>query len=240
MIVVVGLDKSSATLAAEQGPPAVEEWQVKGILAALKDGHKRVRVLAAEGLGELLIFDTPKGSQREWRNNSLNAAKDAVPALRELLRDEDLDARGTAAWALVRLYEGAKDVPALGELLKDKDPFVRMTPAEALVRVYERAKDVPALRELLKEEDPGVRREAVAALGRVGDKQDVPALRKLLKDLDVRGWAVRALVGFYEGAKDVPALRELLKDEDPDVRQEAVAALGRVGDIPSAKENRRA
>jgi hypothetical protein len=63
MIVATGLVLSSPASAAEPGPPAVEEWQVRGILAALKDGYKEVRVLAAkEGL------DFPTNGERSEKS----------------------------------------------------------------------------------------------------------------------------------------------------------------------------
>jgi HEAT repeat protein len=132
IIAAVGLVLSSLASAAEPGPPAVEEWQVKGILTALKDGYAGVRGLAAKELVELLNSDTSEGSLREWRKNSHHAAKDAVPTLRELLKDKDSDVRWTAAVALVRLYEGAKGVAALRVLLKDENPYVLQEAALAL------------------------------------------------------------------------------------------------------------
>jgi HEAT repeat protein len=231
MIVAVGLVLFSPASAAEQGPPAVEEWQVRGIVAALKDGYPEVRALAAKKLAELFQFDRPEGNLREWRERIRDAAKQAVPALRELLNDEDSYAHRKAAEALGGLGD-KQAVPALRELLKEEDSYARLRAAEALGRMGDK-QDVPALRKLLKDKDAGARSNAAEALARLYEgAKDVPALRELLKEEDAgaRSNAAEALARLYEGAKDVPALRELLKGEDVYARLRAAEVLGRMGD----------
>jgi HEAT repeat protein len=275
-LVVVGVEvlRPGESSAAEQGPPAVEEWQIRGILAALKDGYPAVRALAAQELANLLDPNlTKERPRREWRGNARSLANGAKADLHELLKDQDSYTRMRAADALVWLHEGAKDVQALREFLKDQDPAVRGRAAEALVRLYQDARDVPVLRELLKDRDPDVRRGAAEALVRLNDREAVPALRELLKDWDrwvrlhaaealawlgdkeavptlrelldrddiLTHWrAVQALVRVYWAAKDVPALRGLLKDRDADVRWTAAQALVRVywaaKDVPALRE----
>jgi HEAT repeat protein len=210
---------------AEPVPPAVEEWQIKGILAALKDGHPEVGQRAARKLAEFL----GGSNKQQWLGRSRQLADEATADLLKLLQDDKpIPARLAAADALVRL--GAKEAaPALLKLLQDTEPSVRSAAAEALGRL--RAKEaVPALRKLLQDKNASVRLRAAEALGRPGPKEAVPALLKLLQDQDrfVRRAAAEALGRL--GAKEaVPALLKLLQDQDRFARHAAAEVLGRLG-----------
>jgi hypothetical protein len=55
--------------------PPVEEWQIRGILASLKDGDPQVRTIASKKLAELFEFDPEKKTKpREWRGKSRDDA----------------------------------------------------------------------------------------------------------------------------------------------------------------------
>jgi HEAT repeat protein len=226
MITTVGVLTPTSARAAEQEPRAVEEWQVKGILAALKDKYKAVHVFAAQELTNLLKSVTREKRPREWKGNSRGLVSEALPALRELFKDEDADVHRSGAEALVELYKDANDLPALRELLGDEDPGIHRSAAEALVELYERGKDLTALRDLLMEKGLGVRQHASAALARMGDKQAVPALRKLLEDTepDLRRSAAKALAQLGENQAE-PDLLIRLQDKAPNVRRSAAEAL---------------
>ncbi|HKI36483.1 MAG TPA: HEAT repeat domain-containing protein [Gemmataceae bacterium] len=202
---VVAIGLLSSGVAAEEATPAVEEWQVRGILAALKDGYPQVRVLAAAELEDLLKADLPGGPPREWKGQSASLVNEARDDLRELLKESDAGARAQAARALTRLYERGKDTAALRELLRDPNSpagwYAAWQAAQALPRIHERAKDAAALRALLDE-----------------------------PDRNVRWYASQCLARLYQGTRDAPALRDLLKHPNPDARREAAAALARLGE----------
>jgi HEAT repeat protein len=209
VLLAVGLPAAGAGAA-----PPVEEWQVRGILAALKDGYPQVRGLAAAELGELL----QPGAPREWRGQSQTLAREAEAGLRELLGSDDADLRTRAARPLALLLGRAGDAAALRELLRDPEPGVTWHAALALARISEEAGDVPALRGLLSDPHPYVRWHATQALVRLHEgARDAAALRGLLKDAnpDARREAAQALarLGDKEGA---PVLRDFLKSKDAD------------------------
>jgi HEAT repeat protein len=67
------------------------------------------------------------------------AAKEAVPALIAVLKDEDSELRASAATALGGIGPAAKEaVPALSVALKDKDKRVREIAASALRKIRAR------------------------------------------------------------------------------------------------------
>jgi HEAT repeat protein len=211
----------------------VEEWQVRGTLAALKDGYPTVRLLAASELEDLLKPDP----SREWQGQSAALIDEARGDLRELLKDPDADLHTAAARALALLYERGNDVAALRELIHDAEAHAGFYAAESLARLYERAGDVSALRGMLLDADPNASWSGYQALARLYERdKDAAALRGLLGDPGRSGrwYAAAALARLYEGSKDVTRLRDLLKDGNPDVRLEAAAALARLGEKDAA------
>jgi HEAT repeat protein len=89
------------------------------------------------------------------------AAKDAVPALAEVLKDKDDLMRSGAALALGRV--GPAAVPTLTELAKDKDAGVRRAAAWSLGGIEPAAEN--SYRELLlKDRNGGVGYDAKRAL----------------------------------------------------------------------------
>jgi HEAT repeat protein len=236
--VVLALKASATEGEGPQQP--IEEWQIRGILRALKeDEYQEVRAFAVMELAQILMNGKPFGASRPHLPPSLfEKARQARPALRDLLNDKDRSVRWAAAKALSRLWS-KDDVPALRDLLKDKDRSVRGDAAEALGRVGSKD-DAPALRDLLKDKVGWVRENAAKALVRVASKYGVPALRRLLKDEDssVRGDAAEAL-GRVGSKDDAPALRDLLNDKVGLVRYNAAKALGRVGSKDDAPALRR-
>ena len=134
------------------------EQKVERLIKKL--GHKKakVRANAVEALGRI--------------------GEDAVPALIQTLRDQDVEG------------------------------FVRENAAEALGSIGKDAKDaVPALIQALKDESIGVREDAAYLLGKIGSEDTVPALKQALKDQGwrVRGRVVTALgnIGTPEALKAV-------------------------------------
>jgi HEAT repeat protein len=98
-------------------------------------------------------------------------AKTAVPALTELLKDDDEWVRRAAAWALGKIGPEAKTAtPALTELLRDK--WVRQTAASTLGNIGPEAKTaIPALTELLQDTDKDLGKTAAEALQKIKEEK---------------------------------------------------------------------
>lgn len=111
-----------------------------------------VRVAAAEALGSI-------GGE----------AKEALPALRDVLQAEDSSLRVNAAVAVWQIEGNATaSLPILLGALRDQDSFVRRETAETLGRLGPRAQAVvPALRTALEDERCAVRQAAAAALQKI-------------------------------------------------------------------------
>lgn len=139
---------------------------VPALVQVLRDPEPGLRLNAAATLGQI-------GP----------AAKDAAPALVELLRD-----RGTADAPLPMIIShilvsiGSTVIPLLVQALRDPDAVVRFQAARTLGAFGPAAKEaVPALVEALQDSDKEVPMIATRALGEIGmpAKDAVPALRKL-------------------------------------------------------------
>ncbi len=159
--------------------------------------------------------------------------KDAVPSLREALRNES-----TAYWAAHVATDLGPDAaeltPELVEVLKHEDPECRMQALVALGEIGDAAKSaVPAIIELLESDSfDSVKYAAAYALGEIADPDEVvPELTKLLEseDLGLRAIAARGLVKVstdpevQERASKV--LFEALKSDDSHIRQLTIRTL---------------
>ena len=166
---------------AQQSKAAKSDSEIQKLIKDLKYGTADAKANAAEALGKI-------GP----------AAKDAVSALSEALKDKEKDVRWRATYALGEIGPSAKAaVPALIEALKDEDADVRGDAAYALGNIGPAAKDaVPALIETLKDEDKYVRGDAARALGNIGDKSALEALTYVAENdsvKDVRNVAKKQL-----------------------------------------------
>ena len=170
-------------------------------------------------------------------------AAPAVPALRQLLMDQNVLVRQEAARTLGAIGPKARAaLPALLAALKDKEPAMRAAAAEGLRGIGPEA--VPALQQLLVDQNVLVRQEAARTLGAIGPKARaaMPALLAALKDKEpaMRAAAAEGLGGIGPEAQvAVPLLLDGLKDKDPSLRASAATALGGIGAreaIPALKE----
>jgi hypothetical protein len=212
--VVLGIGVLVALTSNGQEPPEVNpaltvSAAVSGLTDALRDPSPSVRDAAAMALREL-------GP----------AAKPAIPALAQMLRDSDGYLRITAAHTLDRM--GADAVPSLVPLLRDYDPRVRVLAAETLRSIGLDAKDaVPALTESLRDPSPSVRDAAAMALREMGPdaKYAIPALAAMLSDPDgyLRITAAHTLERL--GPDAIPAVVMALRAPDPRVRELAANTL---------------
>jgi HEAT repeat protein len=182
-----------------------EEASLVAIMGALKDQSPAVRgdvVFALETFAPsrktvtVLITIISKDPNRDVRRSAgvaLNrlcaqlhgAAREAVPALVELLDNDDEYLRGCELGALGRIDREAKAaLPAVIRALKARQRFA----AWALGRIGSDGKTVvPALVEALSDKDHPSRVDAAYALGTLGGdaKPAVPALRKATEDKSV-------------------------------------------------------
>jgi len=216
-----------------------DERVLNGLLIALGDADRSVRLAAAQGLGGLedpravealsraLVSDDNVEVRRmaAWALGEIEDAR-AVPALSQALRsDKDDEVRKTAAWALGEI-ESATAVEALGAALKDSSPEVRKTAVWALGEI-ESPNAVPHLLPFLRDENAEIRAQAAWALGEIESAQAVEGLSTVISDREpkVREMAVWAL-GEIENAAAVPALSKAITDENVGVRRKAAWALG--------------
>ncbi len=201
-----------------------------------------------------------KSTRPEDRRAALTAlygigrnAKDAVPALIEVLKDPEIFHRNSAASILGHVGPEAKAaVPALIEALKDNESSVREHAIAALGSIGPEAKAaVPILIEALakpeKRLDP--RRDRVSiltALAQMGptaffEVVKNPSVRDESATIDRSGrletstipGMILRLMG-PEAKATVPGLLEFLKDKDPGLRRTAAFCLGQIG--PDGKQ----
>jgi HEAT repeat protein len=195
-----------------------------GLATALRaDKSPRVREACAASLGRL-----------EW------AAKDAVPALAQALKDTSPGVRGAAVVALGRVGKEAGDAaPALLDVLKDDkaDKLMRSQAAQAIGLM---GPDAPVDLEVLLNvwhdaaAPAEVRADVATALGLLEKTSAAIDLGNELKnrknDVAVRRAAAVTLDGFGAAAKPaVSPLRDALKDDDKFVRALAMHTLGKIG-----------
>ena len=158
------------------------------------------------------------------------AAAEAIPILKEALRDSAEPVRLNAAYALGAA--GSPGVPALSETLGSQAKEIQLDAAYGLALAGRVA--VPALIEALGCADEQARGCAAFALGDMGSRagEAVGPLARLGKDPSpfVRRHVAEAL-GTITGQPDtaVPALAGLLGDEDAQTRFNAAYALARFG-----------
>lgn len=155
--------------------------------------------------------------------------------------------RGEAVLAVgIQIYRKLATSPTgellmqMTALLSDTDPEVRWKTAYALMRsgVAVADRDAPraALQDLLGDADVTVRMMAARALGELGDGASLIRLVASMSDVD---WRVRVnclrAAAKLKGDAALAMVRQGLDDTHPLVKQQAVEALGTLGD-PRGKE----
>jgi HEAT repeat protein len=158
------------------------------------------------------------------------AAKDAIPELTKLLKDEHLAVRFKSATALAKIDRqlGKTVVPMLCEGAKQGGALDRAQAVQLLGQMGADAKDgCETLLESLNDPDANVRHFASQALNQIGEAA-IPTVQAALahKDVTLRRQAAETLGRMGARAKPAaPALTELLKDDDRLTRVKAAQAL---------------
>ena len=164
-------------------------------------------------------------------------AREATPALAELLTGETQDFRQEAARVLAAI--GPDAAPVIVNALKHEDAEIRILASDSL-RYINTRDTLPDLIEALDDPNNGttVRANVTNALANtdLGAKAAIPILVQALNDpqVAVRQEAVNALhmmtTRIGDDAKEaIPTLTAALNDSDSEVRQIAIDTLGEIG-----------
>ncbi len=221
------------------------ESVISGLLQALKDDDRTVRLNAASALGKIglqialpgirqgmLFFpDLDRALYRSigirgeimtlWKKLGLEAV---ILGLRQVLQDPDSGVRGESAVALGKLGSEVVILDLL-QMLHDTDSWTRARAADALGYLGSEI-SIPDLLQSLQDFDPGVRASVATALGSINSEIAIPDLLQVLQDPDsgVRAKAVEA-IGNLGSAIAIPDLLQALQDSDSSVSRKAEYAL---------------
>ncbi|HEY9846548.1 MAG TPA: HEAT repeat domain-containing protein [Candidatus Caenarcaniphilales bacterium] len=152
---------------------------------------------------------------------------DAVPLIKKVLRDENLQIRSMAVFAL-GLKPMPECFPILAQLLEtDKDYGIRADAAGALGYLEDPRAFEPLVRAFYEDTDWLVRFSAAVALGNLKDPRAHDVLIRALKSEEVV--LQQAAIAALGEIRDLAAIDELLcfaQSEDWLVRQRLAEALG--------------
>ncbi len=164
------------------------------------------------------------------------AGPKAAEPLIALLSDGDASVRAEAAEALGRVGQPGDEatLEALLAHLADPDEWVRLAVIDTLGHWAQGgAPLLPKLLAALGDVDAAVAARAVTHLAELGP-QAAPGLVTALEDERARPWAVILIAELGPAAAEaVPALLEAATDPRPEVRREALLALGKFPDAAS-------
>jgi HEAT repeat protein len=209
-------------------------------ISALDDEDWGVREDAAVALGRLgdprsvqplirALRDSDR-AVREAATSSLKAlGEPAILSLGFCLQDTNLQVQESAACILAKIATEQVLEPLLSAALSP-NWIVRMSAAQGLGRIQS-PQAIDTLMLVLQDKVPAVREEAGRAIQAIGDA----SIPKLLETLQDRNWkirlrAVEALALLKPQEAVGPLMTLILEDPDTAVRQDAVRALGQIGD----------
>jgi HEAT repeat protein len=209
-------------------------------IAALRDDDWAIREEAAAALGGFRdpravvpLVSILRDSDRAVREAAIGAltaiGEPSIPALGLCLSDPQLAVQEAASAVLASIADERVLAPLTAALI-NSDWIVRMHAAKALGRIQS-SESVQPLLPLLQDKVKAVREEATAALAAIGDAA-IPSLLTALTHVDwlVRLHAVEALGKMRLPAAVEPLLSLLFNDHDAAIREDAVRALGLIGD----------
>ena len=194
-----------------------------------------VRVLEVHGAVEAAVADlTHRSSVRRARAAQLLGLAQAghtVPLLVEALRDESVEVRNSAAYALGLIGDAAAAGPVLAAIGLPDRGLPAATAAEALQSMGVGISEV--LRGGLGDENARTRMVAAHLSGQRSFTRGLPELRHLLDhdtDLTVRETCAAAIGRLGRGEDAAVLARHTLADEPLSLRRACVQALGELGD----------
>jgi HEAT repeat protein len=209
-------------------------------IAALKDEDWAIREEAATMLGALRdpravvpLVSVLRDDDRAVRDAAIAAllaiGEPAVTTLGACLSDPVLTVQELASSVLATIAD-ARVLTPLMAALKSPDWIVRMHAAKALGRIKDPGAVAPLV-PLLQDKVKAVREETSTALAAIGEA----ALSSLLAALTHAEWLVRLhaveALGKTRSPEAVnPLLSVLFNDHDRAVREDAIRALGQIGD----------
>jgi len=209
-------------------------------IAALKDEDWAIREEAATMLGTLRdpraivpLVSVLRDGDRAVRDAAIGAllaiGEPAVTTLGVCLSDPALTVQESASSVLATIAD-ARVLAPLVKALASPDWIVRMHAAKALGRIKDPGAVAPLV-PLLQDSVKAVREETSTALAAIGEA----ALSSLLGALTHAEWLVRLhaveALGKARSPETVdPLLSVLFNDPDRAVREDAVRALGQIGD----------
>jgi HEAT repeat protein len=209
-------------------------------IAALKDEDWAIREEAATMLGSLrdpravaplawVLRDGDRAVRNAASAALLAIGEPAVTTLGACLSDPVLSVQELASAVLATIADGRVLAPLI-KALASPDWIVRMHAAKALGRIKDSGAVVPLL-PLLQDSVKAVREETSTALAAIG-KAALPSLLTALIHPEwlVRLHAVEALGKTQSPDAVEPLLSVLFNDRDRAVREDAVRALGQIGD----------
>ena len=162
----------------------------------------------------------------------------------DTLRDDDVKVRNAALEALTLVYQKGDRKQLLNQLqkaIKSKDNRDRHDAHWVMANIgkSDPSTMVPILVDLLKHSQMGTRLNAVKALGEIGDERAIPVLAELIesgsakreRDREVAEVRQMAVAALGKiGGKAVPELVKITKNKGSSLRVDAIRALSSLGD----------
>jgi HEAT repeat protein len=193
--------------------PTTTDDPLPDLMRSLRSRTASDRVKAAKDLGRL-----------GW------LARESLPTLVGLLRDDDAKVREAAAHAVGQM--GPEALPALSGMLAHNDKYVRRNAVWAMGKLGPQAKGaLTALCRGLSDADPRTASGAAQALGNMGSDaaEAVPALTEAMRGTNIVLCRLAAKALSQVGEPALDALIAHLQHTDPFVRGEAALAIGWMG-----------
>ncbi len=162
----------------------------------------------------------------------------------DTLRDDDVDVQNTALEALTLVYQKGERKQLLNQLekaIKSNDNRDRHDAQWVMANIgrTDPKTMVPILVELLEHKQMGTRLNAVKALGEIGSEDAIPVLAALIdsgsakreKDREVAEVRQLAVAALGKiGGKAVPELVKITENKGSSLRVDAIRALSSLGD----------
>ncbi|MHA2001694.1 MAG: HEAT repeat domain-containing protein [Promethearchaeota archaeon] len=151
-----------------------------------------------------------------------------IDPLIKFLSDPNPRVRQYAIVSLGQTHDPRIIEPLL-KVINDKDPYVRQVCASSLSEIQD-PKTITQFILRLKDENEEIRETAARALGKLADVNAIPALIEALNDNNatVRDESCVALGQLSDSKAIKPLISIIKKDADPQVRQSAAIAIGKI------------